>query len=251
MLLLTIGVLLSIVSVALGWWLWRLGGRSALWIVGLTIATVLLVAGLAATGLYIWARNSTDSSQFARALVWGESAFGDQHRFPSRPNKAGDDVLVLGTVSAAPLAEYRSSNGEDLEQLLADNQTTAFIVLRGDGVLYEEYFNGSNHDDLQTSFSVAKSFTATLIGIAVDESTFTSLDDAVTDSLLELAERDQRYTEAELSERQRQVRPEPARAGEHRAYQKEGRQPDLGDRAHQPDPCRRARLITCLPANAP
>ena len=52
MLLLTIGVVLSLVSVVLGWWLWRLEARSALRIIGLVIASVLLVAGLATTGLW-------------------------------------------------------------------------------------------------------------------------------------------------------------------------------------------------------
>lgn len=198
MLLLAIGVPLTLVSVALGWWLWRLVAPSALRMAGLVLAGVLLVAGLATTGLYVWARNSTDTSQFARSLLWGESAFGDQHRFPSRAISAGDDKLELGTAEGAALAEYRSGDGEDLEQMLGDNQTTAFIVLRGDDLVYEQYFNGSDHDALQTSFSVAKSVTATLIGIAVDEGIFTSLDDPVTDYLPELAERDEGYRQITL-----------------------------------------------------
>ncbi len=197
-LLLTIGIVLSTVAVLLLWWLWRLEVRSVLRIGGFAIAGMMLIAGVATTGLYVWARNSTGTSQFARSLVWGESAFGDQDRFPARGIEAGDDVLQFGTLGDAPLGTYRSSDGDTLDQLLVGNQTTAFIVLKGDDVLYEEYFNGSSHDALQTSFSVAKSFTSTLIGIAVDEGIFTSLDDAVTDYLPELAERDERYTQITL-----------------------------------------------------
>jgi hypothetical protein len=35
--------------------------------------------------------------------------------------------------------------------------TTAFLIVRGDSLLYEGYFNGYDHDSIQTSMSVAKS----------------------------------------------------------------------------------------------
>lgn len=167
-------------------------------IAAFVVVGLLIVAGLAATGMYVWARTSTDTSQLARALVWGESAVGDQDRFPAQVIEAGDDVAAFGRVEGDPLAEFRGRDGERLEQLLTNNQTTALIVLRGDDVLYEKYVNGSSRDTMQTSFSVAKSFTATLIGIAVGEGIIAGLDDPVTDYLPELVDRDERYTEITL-----------------------------------------------------
>jgi len=80
-----------------------------------------------------------------------------------------------------------------LETYLAKTNTTAFIVLRGDQMLYEAYFNGSDRESIQTSFSAAKSFTSTLIGIAIEEGLIRSLDDPITDYLPELLERDPRF----------------------------------------------------------
>jgi hypothetical protein len=45
----------------------------------------------------------------------------------------------------------------DLEQFLAASDTTAFLIVRGDTLLYERYFNGYGHDSVQTSMSMAKS----------------------------------------------------------------------------------------------
>lgn len=196
--MLAIGILLTVAAALLSLRSWRLKRRPALRVGLLGLTSVLLLAGLGTIGLVVWAHNSTDSSQLARALVWGESAFGDQDRFPTRVVSAGDDVLEFGAVSGNPLAGYRSSAGETLDQLLASNDTTAFIVLHGDDLVYEQYFNGSSHDALQTSFSVAKSFTATLIGIAVEDGPFTSLDDPVTSYLPELTDQDARYDEITL-----------------------------------------------------
>ncbi|MEA2001712.1 MAG: serine hydrolase [Actinomycetota bacterium] len=45
---------------------------------------------------------------------------------------------------------------------------------------------------------MAKSFTATLVGIAIEEGSISSLTDAVTDYLSELAERDPRFEDISL-----------------------------------------------------
>ena len=62
-----------------------------------------------------------------------------------------------------------------------------------DRLVYERYFGGSGRATLQTSFSVAKSFVSTLVGIAIDEGLIGDVDDPVTDYLPELAERDERF----------------------------------------------------------
>jgi CubicO group peptidase (beta-lactamase class C family) len=61
--------------------------------------------------------------------------------------------------------------------------------------LYENYFNGTQRDSIVTSFSVAKSFTSALIGIAIDEGYIHSVDDPITTYLPELAEGDPRFEE--------------------------------------------------------
>jgi CubicO group peptidase (beta-lactamase class C family) len=81
----------------------------------------------------------------------------------------------------------------DLEQFLAASHTTAFLIARGDTLVYEGYFNGAGHDSVQTSMSVAKSILGTLVGIAVGEGRIGSVDDPITRYVPELAERDRRF----------------------------------------------------------
>lgn len=196
--LLLIGLASTSASVLALWVVSQPGRARGARRIGLVAAGVFLTTGLTATGLYVWARSATDSSQFARALAWGSSAFGDQHRFPAREIPAGGEVLAFGAADRNSLTEYRTDDGRTLDQQLADNQTTAFIVLQRDDLVHEQYYNGSSHESLQTSFSVAKSFTATLVGIAIDEEVFGDIDDAVTDYVPELTDRDERYADITL-----------------------------------------------------
>jgi CubicO group peptidase (beta-lactamase class C family) len=54
-------------------------------------------------------------------------------------------------------------------------------------------FNDTQRDTIVESFSVAKSFTSALVGIAIDEGYIDSVDDPITDYLPELAIRDPRF----------------------------------------------------------
>ncbi len=84
---------------------------------------------------------------------------------------------------------------EDFDRFLSDHSTQAFVVIEGDGLVYEQYFNGAERDSTLTSFSVAKSFVSALIGMAIDEGFIAGVDDPLTDYLPELGERDARFEE--------------------------------------------------------
>ncbi len=84
--------------------------------------------------------------------------------------------------------------GTDLERFLEDTGTQAFLVIRNDTILYEHYANGAGRDSTLTSFSAAKSYVSTLVGIAVAEGAIRSIDDPVTRYLPELAARDPRFS---------------------------------------------------------
>ena len=87
------------------------------------------------------------------------------------------------------------SGAEDWNAFLEKNQTQAFIVIQDGDIRYENYFNDTQRDSMVTSFSMAKSFTSALIGIAIQEGYIHSVDDPITDYLPELAERDPRFQE--------------------------------------------------------
>jgi CubicO group peptidase (beta-lactamase class C family) len=84
---------------------------------------------------------------------------------------------------------------DDFENFLEAENTQALIVIQHNAILYEMYFNDAQRDSLLTSFSVAKSFTSALIGIALEEGYITSVDDPITDYLPELAQRDSRFND--------------------------------------------------------
>jgi CubicO group peptidase (beta-lactamase class C family) len=155
-------------------------------------AVAVLVVSLA---LYGWAWSSVDRSTIARAVVWGEADVGDQDRFPDRQVRAGADAspLPAGGGIELPAASAGTAGGAGFESLLGTTGTRAFLVVHRDRLVYERYLDGSDRQTRQTSFSVAKSFVSTLVGIAVDEGLIDSVEDPVTDYLPELAARDPRF----------------------------------------------------------
>ena len=162
----------------------------------------LLVAGGVVTlliavllGVYVWAWSSTDESTIARALIWRESDVGDQHRFPARRIPAGARTSPLPFDAQADLA--LSGEQAELDEFLRETDTLAFVVVHRDQLVYERYL-GSTRQSLQTSFSVAKSFVSTLVGIAIDEGLIGSIGDPVTDYLPELAARDPEFRRVTL-----------------------------------------------------
>ena len=171
----------------------RLGGAA------IVLGATLSVLGMTGLGLGGWALTATDTSQLARTIAWEDSSFDDSGRFPFRTFGASSNPITFGGVVGPPLEGFRvDQTGEAMERFLERTDTTAFIVLHGDDLLYEAYFNDSNRNATQTSFSVAKSFTATLVGIALEEGFISSLDDPLTDYLPELTERDPRFGDITL-----------------------------------------------------
>ena len=158
----------------------------------LAIAAGALV--LVVGGVYAWALTAVDSSTTARAMVWRDADVGDQHRFPSRVIEAGDGVSPLPDGPEIDLSgAIPDGDGAAFDSFLRRNETLAFVVVHRDRLMYERYFGGSDRATLQTSFSVAKSFLSTLVGIGIDEGLIGDVDDPVTDYLPELAERDERF----------------------------------------------------------
>jgi CubicO group peptidase (beta-lactamase class C family) len=158
------------------------------------------VLGVVAAGLL----GGCTSTYGGRWVVWNWSGIEDHHRFPAREiAPATAPFRFPATTGGLPIlvrVERRGRTIEmDLEQLGRVTSTTALVVIRRDTVLFEGYFNGYTRASINTSFSVAKSITSLLVGIAIDRGQIRSVDDAVTDYLPELAERDDRFTRLTLA----------------------------------------------------
>jgi CubicO group peptidase (beta-lactamase class C family) len=166
----------------------------------IALAILLALVGVGYGGLAA----ATSRSQLARAILWGESDMDDHRRFPARRVAAGPDRFDFhrpaGGAGTPPRRLRRISVWDDLrlverdlEQFLAASHTTAFLIVRGDTLLYEGYFNGASRDSIQTSMSMAKSVLSALVGIAIGEGRIGSADDPITRYVPELAGRDPRF----------------------------------------------------------
>jgi CubicO group peptidase (beta-lactamase class C family) len=170
------------------------------WRLPLLIALAVLLA-LAGVGYGALAA-STSRSEIARAVIWGNSDVHDYARFPARRIAAGPTRFGFhrppGGSSIPPVRTIRVLEDgrpveRDLERFLAASDTTAFLILRGDTLLYEGYFNGYDHDSTRTSMSIAKSVLSALVGIAIGERRIGSVDDPITRYVPELLRRDRRF----------------------------------------------------------
>jgi CubicO group peptidase (beta-lactamase class C family) len=117
--------------------------------------------------------------------------------FPERKLTASPEPFSFAAdTSQEPLVKEAFQTGSkinDVDAFLEKTDTQAFLVIQDDNLIYERYFKGQQRDSIVTSFSVAKSFTSALIGIAIKEGYIKSVDDPITDYIPELAERDQRF----------------------------------------------------------
>ncbi|MGO8948223.1 MAG: serine hydrolase domain-containing protein [Ktedonobacterales bacterium] len=112
--------------------------------------------------------------------------------FPARTIAPSGSVSTLkqGSLANFPQTISYSYDGlhytTRLSDLLAQTDTQAFIVIHDNTVIYEKYLNGASPDTLFTSFSMAKSVTSALIGIAIDEGLIHSVNDPVIRYIPEL-----------------------------------------------------------------
>jgi CubicO group peptidase (beta-lactamase class C family) len=67
------------------------------------------------------------------------------------------------------------------------------LVIRNDSILFENYYRGYDRTTISGLFSVSKSVTSLLTGIAVDEGHITSVQDPVTKYIPELSKKDPRW----------------------------------------------------------
>ena len=94
---------------------------------------------------------------------------------------AGHEVPGATTPRALPAGAPLTDNLQtELKALIAETGTAGVMVLEDGKVRFEAYGLGLGAADRWTSFSVAKSFTSTLLGAAVKDGLIASMDDPVT-----------------------------------------------------------------------
>jgi CubicO group peptidase (beta-lactamase class C family) len=108
--------------------------------------------------------------------------------FESRPVRAHGERWLLPHegAMAMPAIEFAGET-RDYQRFAEDTFTNALLVIRDGRVVFEDYRNRSDELTRFIGFSMSKTITAMLVGIALDQGKIASLDDPVTKYLPELA----------------------------------------------------------------
>ena len=157
------------------------------WMLGI----VLAIAG--AVGL-LWATADKDMKALVSnlptdtdVLFWSipqrDAAFRTMDRIPilAKANviQAGGDVYPMP--KGAPL-----DIGIDVDAYMKAQRTAGLVIVHDGKIRLEKYGLGFSGDGKWTSFSVAKSFSSTLVGAAIRDGYIKSIDDKVSDYIPDL-----------------------------------------------------------------
>ncbi|HEY6394725.1 MAG TPA: serine hydrolase [Candidatus Binataceae bacterium] len=98
-----------------------------------------------------------------------------------------------GSVNEIPRAERNlnityqwKGKKHRLDDILGRTNTTGLLVIKDGKIVFEKYYLGASEKSRFTSMSVAKSFTSTLVGVAIAEGKISGIDAPVSDYLPEL-----------------------------------------------------------------
>ncbi|GAW33969.1 6-aminohexanoate-dimer hydrolase [Roseovarius sp. A-2] len=135
-----------------------------------------LVVAMAVVGL--WKRE-------AITRLWAVNTLFDADRIVANFSNMNRAFLTLpvprGDLPVSPLPEGpQMTLPEDVETWISERSVTSLLVLHKGRIVHERYFQGTKAQDRRISWSVAKSFLSTLIGIALAEGQIGSLEDPVT-----------------------------------------------------------------------
>ncbi len=82
--------------------------------------------------------------------------------------------------------QYNSKKiSAEAEKEFEEMQSVAYVIIKNDSMIHEQYWDGYGEDSYTNSFSMAKTFVSILVGIAIDEGKIKSIDQPVGDFLPE------------------------------------------------------------------
>jgi CubicO group peptidase (beta-lactamase class C family) len=155
---------------------------------GFGLLAALALAGVAsAQSVIVTPDNNAKLRQVgAEILFWSQQQRDQNFRemekiFPGHVVKAGTKVRPLPQGKPLPIADV------DVKAGMVDLNIAGLIVVQDGKVRLERYGLGYGPEGRWTSFSVAKSFTSTLIGAAIRDGYIESIDDPVTRYIPDLA----------------------------------------------------------------
>jgi CubicO group peptidase (beta-lactamase class C family) len=107
--------------------------------------------------------------------------------FPDRVIRRSGPVFELAHAERPLEVNYEWNGGKrSLADFIRRTSTTSLLIIKDGKIVSENYYLGADEHSTFTSMSVAKSFTSTLVGLAIADGKIESIDRPVTDYLPEL-----------------------------------------------------------------
>ncbi len=85
---------------------------------------------------------------------------------------------------------FKNGDAINLEDMLDNDLTNAFLILKDGKILFERYFNKYGIDKTHGSFSVSKAMLATMLGLVIEDGLISSITDPITKYIPELLDND-------------------------------------------------------------
>lgn len=114
----------------------------------------------------------------------------DGEKYGRFSNPSSDKVIALKQKNNIRLPEMNKwissrkiKNFESPEDFFSKSKTLAFVILKNDSIIYENYFNGSERSSVNQIFSISKTIAATMLGCAIEDGYIKSVDQTVSEFL--------------------------------------------------------------------
>ncbi len=161
------------------------------WVLRIVVILAVVIGGLA-----LWKREEVGRLMAVLSL-FSEEKIVD--------NFSSMDTIFLnrplpgsgGTPNALP-AGTPATLSPEVKDWIAERHVTALVILHDGTMVFEEYYRGTDADDLRINWSISKSYLSALFGVLLDEGVFDSIDDPVTKYAPELA--DTAYAQASIKD---------------------------------------------------
>ncbi|WP_170141616.1 serine hydrolase domain-containing protein [Tenacibaculum lutimaris] len=135
------------------------------------------------------------SCHIGRMIRYYKADIDDHKIFPYTEVNKGNETFYFKDGTNSELAKRITNisfteKGKDYvidDYLDKETETTAFMVIKNDSILYEKYYEGYKRDSISNIFSVSKSVTSLLMGIAIDEQIIESVNNPITKYIPELS----------------------------------------------------------------
>ncbi len=145
---------------------------------------------------------SLSSCTIFRAMKYGNASVSDYQKYDQDTVRRGETVFSFvektqQTFLDTLRIDYHFTRQDTTRKMTIDEAQnlypqfkSAVLIIRNDSILFENYYGGWNRDTQSGIFSVTKTITSMLCGVAMKDGYIHSLQDPVTDYIPELLDKD-------------------------------------------------------------